>query len=113
MILNEKGWFWKLHTTNESLFISKLKLMFLTLNNLKKKMSLIESKLTLKTWWVTGIVDSEGNFSINYNINTKKCTFSIKVTQNANSAVILYHLKEFFKVGNIYIDNKKPLVINM
>ena len=70
-------------------------------------MSLIESKSTLNPWWVTGIVDSEGNFSINYNINTKKCTFSFKVTQNENSAAILYYLKEFFKVGNINIDNKK------
>ena len=70
-------------------------------------MSLIESKSSINSWWVTGIVDSEGNFSINYNINTKKCTFSFKVTQNENSAAILYYLKEFFKVGNINIDNKK------
>ena len=67
---------------------------------------LIESKSTVESWWVTGITDSEGNFSINYNIKTKKCSFSFKVTQNINSAVILYYLKEFFKVGNINIDNK-------
>ena len=70
-------------------------------------MSLIESKSTIDSWWVTGIVDSEGNFSINYNINTKKCTFSFKVTQNVNSVAILGYLKEFFKVGNVNIDNKK------
>ena len=68
--------------------------------------SLIESKSTVESWWVTGIADSEGNFSVNYNINTKKCSFSFKVTQNINSVVILYYLKEFFIVGNIYIDNK-------
>ena len=34
-------------------------------------MYLIKSKLSIKPWWVTGIVDSEGNFSINYNINKK------------------------------------------
>ena len=70
-------------------------------------MYLIKSKLSIKPWWVTGIVDSEGNFSINYNINTKKCTFSFKVTQNGNSVAILFYLKEFFKVGNINIDNRK------
>ena len=69
--------------------------------------SLIESKSTVESWWVTGIADSEGNFSVNYNNKTKKCSFSFKVTQNINSAVILYYLKEFFKVGNINIDNKK------
>lgn len=70
-------------------------------------MSLIKSKSAIKPWWVTGIVDSEGNFSINYNVNTKKCTFSFKVTQNVNSVIILHYLKEFFEVGNISIDNRK------
>ena len=69
-------------------------------------MYLIKSKLSIKPWWVTGIVDSEGNFSINYNTKSKKISFAFKVTQNKKSLAILYYLKEYFKIGNINIDNK-------
>jgi LAGLIDADG endonuclease len=61
----------------------------------------------LHPWWVTGIVDSEGNFSINYNSKTNKVTASFKVTQKDHSLIILTDLKEFFNCGNINIDNKK------
>lgn len=50
----------------------------------------------LHPWWVTGIVDSEGNFSINYNSKTNKVTASFKVTQKDHSLIILTDLKEFF-----------------
>lgn len=60
----------------------------------------------MKPQWVTGIVDSEGNFSINYNTKSKKLSFAFKVTQNNKSFLILNSLKEYFKVGNVVIDNR-------
>ena len=60
----------------------------------------------LSPWWVTGITDAEGNFSINYNKNSNKITYSFKVTQKGHSLVILNDLKIFFGVGNISIENK-------
>jgi hypothetical protein len=75
---------------------------------LKKKATQIllnNKNITLKPWWITGIVDSEGNFSINYNTKSKKMTFAFKVTQNKESLAILTYLKEYFKIGNINIDN--------
>jgi hypothetical protein len=56
---------------------------------------------------VTGIVDSEGNFSINYNSRSKKVSASFKVTQRDHSLIILNDLKNFFNCGNINIDNRK------
>jgi len=56
---------------------------------------------------VTGITDSEGNFSINYNSKSKKITFSFKVTQKDHSLIILSELKKFFNCGNINIDHAK------
>jgi len=61
----------------------------------------------LSPWWVTGITDSEGNFSINYNSKSKKVSASFKVTQKDHSLVILTDLKDFFSCGNINIDNSK------
>lgn len=57
--------------------------------------------------WVTGISNSNGNFSIIYNYKTNKITTSFKVTQKDHSLIILTDLKEFFKCGNINIDNRK------
>jgi hypothetical protein len=56
---------------------------------------------------VTGITDSEGNFSINYNSKSKKISASFKVTQKDHSLIILVALKDFFACGNINIDNRK------
>lgn len=36
-------------------------------------------KALVNDWYVTGLTDSEGNFSINYNKNTNKVTFSYKI----------------------------------
>uniref|UniRef100_UPI001D022A35 hypothetical protein n=1 Tax=Coccidioides immitis TaxID=5501 RepID=UPI001D022A35 len=47
-----------------------------------KKYNTITSK-KLSPWWITGITDSEGNFSINYNTKSNKVTFSYKITQNS------------------------------
>nr|QCW06967.1 hypothetical protein [Drechslerella brochopaga] len=63
----------------------------------------------LKPWWVTGITDSEGNFSVFTQKTSKgiKFTLGYKITQKAHSSGILYDLERFFKCGNIHIDNKK------
>nr|YP_009663732.1 hypothetical protein [Dactylella tenuis]QCW06869.1 hypothetical protein [Dactylella tenuis] len=63
----------------------------------------------LKPWWVTGITDSEGNFSVFTQKTSKgiKITLGYKVTQKAHSKGILHDLERFFKCGNILIDNKK------
>lgn len=58
-------------------------------------------------WWITGIADSEGNFSINYAKSTDKVTFSYKVTQKAHSLDVLVKLKNYFSIGNINWDNKQ------
>lgn len=42
-------------------------------------------KALVNDWYVTGLTDSEGNFSINYNKNTNKVTFSYKITQKVHS----------------------------
>lgn len=63
----------------------------------------------LASQWVTGISDSEGNFSI-FSQKTKsgyKFTLAFKVTQKGHSAGILYDLKRYFECGNVHIDNKK------
>jgi len=59
--------------------------------------------------WVTGISDSEGNFSI-FTQETKngyKFSLSYKVTQKEHSAGILYDLQRYYDCGNVHIDNRK------
>ena len=58
-------------------------------------------------WWVTGLVDAEGNFSINYNSRSKKVNFSFKVSQKSHSMCVLVRVLMFFGCGNIVIDNKQ------
>jgi hypothetical protein len=58
--------------------------------------------------WVTGISDSEGNFSI-FSQKTKngyKFTVAYKVTQKNHSGGILYDLQRYFECGNINLDNR-------
>lgn len=76
------------------------------MKNLNLKLKKIES---LSPNWVTGIIDAEGNFSIikKESKNGYNPGFSFKVTQNYYSYEILVYLKEYFKCGNINIDNKK------
>ena len=80
-------------------------------------------KALVNDWYVTGLTDSEGNFSINYNKNTNKVTFSYKITQKVHSIPgggsrqgfpyrespegisVLHDLKAFFNCGNVVIDN--------
>lgn len=63
----------------------------------------------LSPQWVTGITDSEGNFSVLTQSTTSghKFTLAFKVTQKEHSKGILLDLQRFFGCGNIYIDNKK------
>lgn len=60
----------------------------------------------MNPWYITGITDAEGNFSINYNSKSDKSTFSFKVTQNINSIELLFALKAYFGCGNVVIDNR-------
>lgn len=67
------------------------------------------SQQMLAPMWVTGISDSEGNFSI-FIQNTKngyKFTLAYKVTQKYHSAGILHDLVRYFGCGNVQIDNRK------
>lgn len=88
------------------------------LNN--KSSSLASSKfdfrsdmyINLTPWWVTGIIDSEGNFSVVTQKTSKggvssKISLNLKVTQKEHSKGILLALQKYFGCGNIYIDNRK------
>lgn len=80
-----------------------------------KFLTVVESKYSLDLGvilspeWVTGIIDSEGNFSINSQKTQKGCkiTLAFKVTQKGHSKGILLSLQKYFGCGNIYYDNKK------
>jgi len=63
----------------------------------------------LAHWWVTGIIEAEGNFSIfvQKTKKGKKIILGFKVTQKEHSMGILYDLQRFFNCGNIHIDNAK------
>ena len=61
---------------------------------------------TLVPQWVTGMADSEGNFSLNHNSNGR-VSVSFKVTQKQHSIGILYDLQRFFGCGTICIDNRE------
>lgn len=63
--------------------------------------------MNISPWWVTGITDGEGNFSLNITVKNKKINASFKVTQKGHSLSILVGLKNYFNCGNINIDNKK------
>ena len=67
---------------------------------------LVQNNEKLNPWYITGLADSEGNFSINYNAKSKKVTASFKITQNEDSLNVLYFLKEYFGCGHINIDNR-------
>lgn len=65
--------------------------------------------VNLSSQWVTGIIDSEGNFSVLVQNTNKNPKFSLafKVTQKEHSKGILIDLQKYFGCGNIYFDNKK------
>lgn len=63
----------------------------------------------LHPWYVTGLTDGEGCFSVTQSvrgINKLKTTFEFKVTQQAKNAGVLYDLQRFFGVGSVVIDNR-------
>jgi LAGLIDADG endonuclease len=75
-----------------------------------------QERLT-KIGWITGYVDGEGCFSINFirqpdrdNRKGYKTGFQVAhefaVTQGARSVDSLYMLMEFFGVGSVYINNR-------
>lgn len=59
----------------------------------------------LSPWQVTGLVDSEGSFSISLSGNSIKLEF--KVSQKIHSTVILNQLQKFFGCGSVVIDNRR------
>ena len=61
----------------------------------------------ISPWWVTGMADGEGNFSININTKSDKISASFKVTQKSHSISVLLLLKEYFSCGSVVIDNRK------
>jgi len=69
----------------------------------------LRQEAILPPQWVTGIVDSEGNFSVSIQKtnNKPKISLVLKVTQKEHSKGILLDLQNYFGCGNIYIDNKK------
>ncbi len=83
-----------------------------SVNSLKPKTDLklgLSGGAILSPQWVTGIIDSEGNFSVSIQEtnNKPKVSLALKVTQKEHSKGILLDLKNYFGCGNIYIDNKK------
>jgi len=83
-----------------------------SVNSLKPKTD-FKSGLPRETFlapqWVTGIIDSEGNFSVTIQEtnNKSKVSLALKVTQKEHSKGILLDLQNYFGCGNIYIDNRK------
>lgn len=69
----------------------------------------LPSGVYLSPQWVTGIIDSEGNFSVLVQKTKEKPKFSLafKVTQKEHSKGILIDLQNYFNCGNIYFDNQK------
>ena len=75
-------------------------------NNFIRNKRLVHTEsFELSPFWVTGIVDAEGNFSINYSKKNDKLNFSFKITQKGHSLVILHDLKNYFGCGSISVDN--------
>lgn len=70
---------------------------------------LVAERVNLTPGWVSGIIDSEGNFSILVQQTKGGCKIGLafKVTQKGHSKGILLALQRYFGCGNIYIDNKK------
>ena len=67
----------------------------------------------LSPWQVTGFTDGEGSFTYSLSNNNKneiKINLEFKVTQKARPSAaegILLEFKDFFKCGNVVIDNRK------
>lgn len=75
---------------------------------MKQTQNFSNNLVKLAPQWVTGIIDSEGNFSIQVQKTNdgEKFTLAVKITQKEHSLGILLSLKEYFGCGNIYIDRK-------
>lgn len=78
---------------------------------MKQTQNFSNNLVKLAPQWVTGIIDSEGNFSIQVQKTNdgEKFTLAVKITQKEHSLGILLSLKEYFGCGNIYIDNRKEM----
>ncbi len=62
--------------------------------------------VSLSPWWVTGITDAKGRFSINF--TSKRhfyCVFEVYI--RGHSKGILYYLQRYFNCGEIMLVNEK------
>lgn len=56
---------------------------------------------------MTGFTDAEGSFGINTTASDKlKVSLQYKVTQLASSEEVLHDMVDYFKTGNVHIDNR-------
>ncbi len=61
---------------------------------------------SLSPWWVTGITDAKGSFSINFTSKTHVyCVFEVNIRGHSKS--ILYYLQRYFNCGEIMLVNEK------
>jgi hypothetical protein len=71
--------------------------------------------LVLNPWWVTGITDGEGSFSVSMThrssgdlsrVRGPKINVTFKIDQKEDSAGILYDVSRFFECGTVVVDNR-------
>jgi hypothetical protein len=66
--------------------------------------------LVLNPWWVTGITDGEGSFSVSITkvgaLSKPKITVTFKIDQKEDSAGILYDVSRFFECGTVVLDSR-------
>jgi len=86
--------------------LMKRKYTIVTINKQSNSRDFVKGGATLSPWWITGITDAEGNFSISLQ-EPRKCSCAFKITQKDHSMGILYDLQKYFKCGIIVLDNKK------
>ena len=64
-----------------------------------------KEETSIAPWWVTGITDAGGKFSII--LESKKCFCVFKITQKELSRDVLYDIKNYFKCGEIVLDDQQ------
>jgi len=77
-----------------------------TINEILTSRDFVKGGALLSPWWVTGIADAEGKFSIILH-KSKKCSCTFIVTQKGHSVGILFDLQRYFKCGKVILDNRR------
>lgn len=60
-----------------------------------------------KSWfyqWLVGFTDGDGCFNIYTNLNSKKISFTFKISQKSNNIQVLHYIKKELGVGSIRTD---------